>query len=117
MKKIIKKNESWLKNYWRPLMSWQYLIVCLYDFLAAPIIYNHISLKNPEHIVQWNPITLQAGGLYHISMAAIIGVYTWSRGVEKIEMLKKGIYQMNETDKEAEVAAKPVETPSEEPKA
>lgn len=84
---VVKKKELLVKQYWRPLMAWQYLIVCLYDFLAAPIIYNHISLRNPEHIVQWDPITLKAGGLYHVAMAAIIGIYTWSRGLEKLKML------------------------------
>lgn len=96
---IKSKKEIWIKQYWRPMMAWQYLIVCYYDFLLAPIIYNHISLINPEHIVQWDPITLQAGGLYHIAMAAIQGIYTWTRGLEKMEMIKHRIIPLADNEK------------------
>lgn len=93
------KNELWLKQYWRPAMAWQYFVVCLYDFLLAPLIYNHISLISHEKIVQWDPITLQAGGLYHIAMAAIIGIYTWTRGLEKMEMIKNRIIPLSHSEK------------------
>lgn len=79
-------------------MAWQYFIVCLYDFLIAPIIYNHLSLINPSQLVQWDPITLQSGGLYHIAMAAIAGIYTWTRGIENMEMIKHRIIPLAESE-------------------
>lgn len=90
-KRITKKTENWMKSYWRPIMCWQYAFVCMYDFFFAPVIYNILSVNDPTNIVQWNPITLQAGGFYHLAMGAIIGVYAWSRGIEKHGMINKNI--------------------------
>lgn len=90
-KQITKKSENWIKSYWRPVMCWQYTFICMYDFFFAPLIYNILSLNDPSNIVQWNPITLQAGGFYHLAMGAIIGVYAWTRGSEKERMLGRNI--------------------------
>lgn len=78
------KEESWIKQYWRPFMAWQYGAVCLFDFIIAPTLtmaYFHWSGGN---YVQWEPLTLKESGFYHLSMAAIIGVAAWTRGQEKI---------------------------------
>lgn len=70
-------------------MAWQYFTVCLFDFLFAPFIWSvyHASVGLP--VTQWDPISLQTGGLYHLSMGAIVGVSAWTRSLEKIEMMKK----------------------------
>jgi len=31
----------------------------------------------------WTPLTLQAGGLFHAAMGAILGIGSWTRGKEK----------------------------------
>ena len=36
----------------------------------------------------WQPLTLQGGGLIHISFGAILGVAAWTRGQEKVEAIK-----------------------------
>lgn len=47
--------------------------------------YATINVSNgAEKIIQWNPLTLQGGGLYHLAMGAVIGITAWSRGQEKI---------------------------------
>jgi len=77
-------DENWLQKYWRPAMAVQYFIICLFDFMAAPIglaIYS--AIRDIPYIV-WHPLTLEGGGLYHISMGAILGVTAWTRGQEKI---------------------------------
>lgn len=38
-------------------------------------------LKNPS---VWSPLTLQGGGLFHLSMGAIVGFHVWGRTQEKI---------------------------------
>ena len=80
-----KKEEHWLKTYWRPAMGWSYFVICLFDFLIAPIL-NAVffTLFNISKFQQWDPITLKGAGLYHIAMGAIIGVTAWSRGQEKM---------------------------------
>lgn len=37
---------------------------------------------------EWTPLTLRGGGLYHMAMAAIVGLATWSRGTEKQIILR-----------------------------
>jgi len=47
--------------------------------------------------IAWLPLTLQQGGFYHLSMGAIIGVATWSRGQEKIKRILTGEEILSET--------------------
>jgi hypothetical protein len=35
--------------------------------------------------MQWQPITLQGAGLFHISMGAVLGIAAYGRTKEKIE--------------------------------
>lgn len=66
-------------------MAWSYGIVCLFDFLVAPVFWSVMQvLASGEVSSQWQPITLQGAGLYHIAMGAICGVTAWSRGQEKM---------------------------------
>ena len=76
--------ESWLKQYWRPAIAWQYLAVCIFDFIIFPAAYMYFT-KQP-----YDPITLKEGGFYHLAMAAIIGVAAWTRGQEKIQRIATG---------------------------
>jgi K+ transporter len=76
--------ESWIKQYWRPAIAWQYFAVCIFDFIIFPAAYMYFSQQ------QWNPITLKEGGFYHLAMAAIIGVAAWTRGQEKITKIMNG---------------------------
>lgn len=79
-------NESWFVNRWRPAMAWQYLIVCLFDFMVAPILMGLYSTYTGE-FHDWNPLTIRGGGLYHLSMGAVVGVAVWSRGKEKMSSM------------------------------
>lgn len=77
------KEESWIKQYWRPAVAWQYLVVCIFDFILFP----SFALKSG---MTWDPLTLRESGFYHLAMAAIIGVAAWTRGQEKITKLLEG---------------------------
>ena len=80
-----KKKESRIQSLWRPFMGWQYLIVCLFDFVIAPVGVAYLYANGYNiPVLEWEPITLQSGGLYHIAMGAVTGVTAWSRGKEKI---------------------------------
>ena len=85
---VEKKEEKWIKEYWRPAMAWQYLVVCLFDFLVAPILTGLYSFYAKITYVPWEPITLKESALYHLAMGAVIGVSAWSRGQEKIRRLE-----------------------------
>lgn len=66
------------------MMGWVYMITCLTDFVIFPVVWPimHVLLKLPQ--VPWTPLTLQGGGLYHVSMGAILGVTAWGRTQEKL---------------------------------
>ena len=76
--------KSFFHSKWRPAMGWSYLLVCLFDVVAAPIYFTII--QDPSNLVQWKPMTIQGGGLYHMSMLAIVGVTAWGRTQEKIKL-------------------------------
>jgi hypothetical protein len=84
------KENSWIKHYWRPLMAYQYLAVCLSDFIIFPFLTMGFSYLTGVPYDQWDPITLKESGFYHLSMGAIIGVAAWTRGQEKIHSLLTG---------------------------
>lgn len=84
------KENSWIKHYWRPAMAYQYLAVCVFDFVLFPLLtmvyFNHTG----ESYIPWSPITLQESGFYHLAMGAILGVSAWTRGQEKIKNIYSG---------------------------
>lgn len=84
------EGEHWLKDWWRPLMAIQYLVVCIFDFLIFPTINFGLSSLNLITYRDWHPLTLQGGGLYHVSMGAVVGVTAWQRTNEKIASISYG---------------------------
>lgn len=78
--------EDWLNTKWRPMMGWTYMITCIFDFIVAPILWSIIQAVTNGGAVsaQWNPLTLQGAGLYHVAMGAVLGITAWSRGQEKM---------------------------------
>lgn len=64
-------------------MAWLYMAICAFDFILAPILFIIIQAKI-SGTIQWQPLTLMAGGLFHLAMGAIIGIAAYSRGQEKV---------------------------------
>ena len=91
------KESSWIKNYWRPMMAYQYLVVCLCDFVVFPLLTMVLPKLIGTPYVQWDPLTLKESGFYHLSMGAIIGVAAWTRGQEKIQAVWNGKTTTTET--------------------
>lgn len=82
-----KKSRDWINNKWRPAMGWMYMTICIFDFILFPILWAAIqvwSKGSVEVFRQWDPLTLQGAGLFHMAMGAVLGVAAWSRGQEKI---------------------------------
>jgi len=83
-----KKVEDWMQTKWRPMMGWQYMLVCIFDFIVFPVLYAILQFWETEAandaFRQWQPLTLQGAGLYHMAMGAVLGITAWSRGKEKI---------------------------------
>ena len=80
-----KKTTEWLQSRWRPLMAMLYMAICGCDFILFPIGWTMIqALYHGGITSQWQPLTLQGGGLIHISFGAILGVAAWGRTKEKM---------------------------------
>lgn len=103
-----KNLEHGFKKFWRPLAGYVYLIICIFDFLGAPLWVEYDNQQvNAEafaeirkfedptvqaHAIErislgareWNPLTLQGGAFFHLAFGAILGVAAFSRGKEKV---------------------------------
>jgi hypothetical protein len=79
------RKEDWMNTKWRPAMGWMYMIVCITDFIIFPILWSMLQAMDKGSVTsQWQPLTLQGAGLFHMAMGAIVGVTAWSRGQEKL---------------------------------
>jgi hypothetical protein len=76
--------ETWFNNKWRPAMGWTYMVTCVMDFIVFPIAWSALQAALGQPITQWNPLTLQGAGLYHMAMGAVVGVTAWQRSQEKL---------------------------------
>ena len=79
------KKEDWMNSKWRPMMGWMYMVVCSFDFVIAPILWSLLqSLSHGSVNTQWQPLTLQGAGLFHIAMGAVLGIAAYGRTQEKL---------------------------------
>lgn len=82
------KQEDWMQNKWRPAIAWLYMAVCAFDFILGPIFFTIVQFWETsaanDAFRQWAPMTLQGGGLFHISMCAVLGVSAHGRTQEKL---------------------------------
>jgi hypothetical protein len=77
-------------------MAYQYLVVCIFDFIIFPIASGLFIIYAKVPYVAWEPITLKQAGLYHMAMAAIVGVSAWTRGQEKLRRIDDDVFTQNE---------------------
>jgi hypothetical protein len=81
-----KKKEDWMNTKWRPMMGWMYMAVCVADFVVFPILWSMAQAIHGGQVnIQWQPITLQGAGLFHMAMGAILGIAVYGRTKEKLE--------------------------------
>jgi hypothetical protein len=79
---------EWMQKYWRPCAAFMYMTCCLADFAIFPIMFTVVQFWETQAandaFRQWVPITLQGGGLFHVSMCAVLGVSAYGRTQEKL---------------------------------
>jgi len=78
------KKEDWMNSKWRPMMGWMYMLVCTMDMVVFPILWSLLQTMTHSPITQWNPLTLQGAGLFHIAMGAVLGIAAFGRTQEKL---------------------------------
>jgi hypothetical protein len=113
------KKEDWMNTKWRPMMGWSYMLTCIADFVLFPILWSIIQMIGGGRVeTQWQPITLQGAGLYHIAMGAVLGIAAFGRTQEKMAGANNGGLQMpsgpvgTTYTPPAPVASAPAATPS-----
>lgn len=79
-----KYNDDWMSRKWRPAAAMTYMALCVLDFGVFPVIWAIVQVLTNHPLIQWNPITLQGAGLFHISFGAILGISAFGRTQEKI---------------------------------
>jgi Holin of 3TMs, for gene-transfer release len=80
-----KESEHWINSKWRPAMGWLYMSTCFADFILFPILWSLLQALNHGQVTsQWQPLTLQGAGLYHIAMGAVLGIAAYGRTKEKV---------------------------------
>ena len=78
-------NEDWINKKWRPVMGWMYMVVCMCDFVVFPILWSLLqALSHGQVTSQWQPVTLQGAGLFHVAMGAVLGIAAYGRTQEKM---------------------------------
>jgi len=79
------KKEDWMNSKWRPAMGWMYMVVCTCDFMLFPVLWSLLqSLSHGQVTSQWQPLTLQGAGLFHLAMGAVLGIAAYGRTQEKL---------------------------------
>jgi hypothetical protein len=84
------KKEDWMNSKWRPMMGWMYMVVCMMDMVVFPILWSLLQTFTHTQITQWNPLTLQGAGLFHIAMGAVLGIAAFGRTQEKMAGANNG---------------------------
>lgn len=82
------KQKDWIRTHWRPMMAFVYMIIVLFDFVIGPVGWSILQLYGGSIAIQWSPLTLISGGVFHAAMGAILGISAFTRGQEKIEALR-----------------------------
>jgi hypothetical protein len=77
-------SSDWMQKLWRPAMGWMYMLICLLDMAIFPVCWSLLQAFMHMPITQWNPLTLQGAGLFHIAMGAVLGIAAFGRTQEKL---------------------------------
>ena len=80
-----KDATDWINKKMRPMMGWIYMLTCTCDFVVFPVLWSLLqALSKGQVTSQWQPLTLQGAGLYHIAMGAVLGIAAYGRTKEKV---------------------------------
>jgi hypothetical protein len=88
VEKVSAQEKDWMQNKWRPAMGWMYMMVCVFDFIVFPVLWAIVQFWETQAandaFRQWQPLTLQGAGLFHMAMGAVLGISAYGRTQEKV---------------------------------
>jgi len=65
-------------------MGWMYMGICTLDMAVFPVLWSVLQMIQHTTITQWQPLTLQGAGLFHVAMGAVLGIAAFGRTQEKL---------------------------------
>ena len=77
-----------INRHWRDWAAIVYLFICLCDFFVGPLWWNLLMFDACAEVLasgqdcktsRWEPLTLQAGAMLHLSFGAILGATAWRK--------------------------------------
>lgn len=72
-------------------MGWMYMLICTMDMVVFPVLWSLLqSISHGAVNSQWQPLTLQGAGLFHIAMGAVLGIAAHGRTQEKLNGANNG---------------------------
>lgn len=72
---------TFMDKVWKPAFAMTYMAICLFDFIVCPIVYSILQfLSHNPQLGMWQAVTLQGGGLFHLSAGAILGITAFKKG-------------------------------------
>jgi hypothetical protein len=54
------------------------------DMVVFPVLWSLVQVLTKQPVSQWNPLTLQGAGLFHLAMGAVLGIAAFGRTQEKM---------------------------------
>ena len=81
---MLENKEDWMNAKWRPAMGWMYMLTCITDFILFPILWSMLQAATKTPLSQWQPLTLQGAGLFHLAMGAVLGIAAFGRTQERL---------------------------------
>jgi hypothetical protein len=86
---------TWYTKYWRSILAAVYGIICIFDFVIAPVGTLIIEHLFGMPYIEWTPLTIQGGGVFHLAFGAILGVSAWGQSREIAPMFPSSYGPMN----------------------
>jgi len=88
---------------WRTMAGYTYLAICIFDFLIMPAVTHNnmkqlitqadqsysLALIDKFGGINWQPVTMVGGGLFHLSFGAILTGVAIVKGQERKEIVKQ----------------------------
>lgn len=76
------------QNVWKEVLAYVFAVIIFYDFVIGPTATMFIDAYFKLNLPAWQPLTLQSGGLFYVSMAAILGTAAYGSMVKSRELIK-----------------------------
>lgn len=84
-------------------MAYAYTAIIVFDFVIAPVLWSIIQIYFGTPDIQWKPITLDTGGVFHAAMGAVLGVSAFTRGQEKVERARQQTAPLSKKEQEDQI--------------